>query len=307
VKNSWLLLLKTEGREYAGNLGYNDLDSSFYSWDDTVPNYAKPSPGDGIVIWDSKTSLGASIIRKIEHDTDKKIRRRCPNCNYTTIKERASSSTKLRCHKCLKEFSKAKEESIEIKTFRSYHEAGWLDISGRFDGKILRELCYSPKSQHSIRSFKWEEFLKILDKAEIKKIENGSKSVDICLGGGRKARYTKVRVGQHQFRQHLIKKFGKVCAFMGETPVQALEAAHLYSYSDMEKHLDGGGILLRRDLHRLFDLGLIAVNPDSLMIDLSAEIKKFPQYKRLHGERPSIKLSKKEIKWLELHWNEHRK
>jgi hypothetical protein len=165
----------------------------------------------------------------------------------------------------------------------------------------------SPKIQHSIRSLKWAEFLEILDETEKNKIESGSKSVDSWLGGGRKERIVKVRVGQQKFRQKLLEKFGNVCAFTGKTPEKALEAAHLYSYSNIEKHLVGGGLLLRRDMHRLFDFGLIAVNPRSLKIDLSSELKKFPQYRSLQGERPSVKLSKKETKWLEVHWNAHRK
>ena len=309
MKNSWLLLLKTEKRVHAGNLGYDDKDSSSYSWDNTVPNHNEPSAGDRIVIWDGETSLGTSVIERIKTGVDKKIRRRCPNCSSTNIRERTSSLPKFKCaaKKCLKEFVQPKDISIQVKTFKTCHESGWLDLSGRFDAKLLRKLCQSDVSQHSIRPFKWDEFLEVLDRSEKNKIQTNSRTVDSWLGGGRKYKSTKVRIGQRKFRQNLIDKFGNVCAFMGETPLQALEAAHLYSFADIEKHFDCGGILLRRDLHRLFDLGLIAVNPTSLMIDLSPEIKRFAQYNSLHNKLLSIKLSKKEVDWLKIHWNEHRK
>ena len=309
MKNSWLLLLKSEKRVHAGNLGYDDQDSSSYTWDDTVPKCNQPKPGDNIVIWDGNTSLGSSVIEKIKTGTKEKTRRRCPNCKTTNIRERTSKSPKFKCgaKNCRKEFGQPKEESIKVKTFQTYHEAAWLDLSGRFNAKLLRKLCRSFVEQHSIRPFKWAEFLENLDAAEKNKIEAGSKSVDSWLGGGRKDRIVKVRVGQQKFRQKLLEKFGNECAFTGKTHEKALEAAHLYSYSNIEKHLDGGGLLLRRDMHRLFDSGLIAVNPRSLKIDLSSELKKFPQYRSLQGECLSVTLSKKEIKWLKVHWNVNRK
>ena len=54
-----------ERRQHGGNVGYEDLPSSSYSWDNTVANFASPVPGEGIVIWDGDTLLGASVIEKI--------------------------------------------------------------------------------------------------------------------------------------------------------------------------------------------------------------------------------------------------
>lgn len=71
----------------------------------------------------------------------------------------------------------------------------------------------------------------------------------------------RVRVGQAEFRLRLLARYGNVCAFSGPSPTAALEAAHLYSYAAEGRHHDDGGFLLRRDLHRLFDLGLLAVEP----------------------------------------------
>lgn len=65
------MLLKTNKRVHAGNLGYDDKDSSSYSWDNTVPNYNEPRAEDSIVIWDGETSIGASVIEKIKIGTQK--------------------------------------------------------------------------------------------------------------------------------------------------------------------------------------------------------------------------------------------
>jgi N-acyl homoserine lactone hydrolase len=49
-----------------------------------------------------------------------------------------------------------------------------------------------------------------------------------------------------------------------------LEAAHLYSYAASGVHHLDGGLLMRRDVHRLFDLGHHAVRPNSLTLSEQA-------------------------------------
>ena len=108
---AWLMLVKKDGRIHAGNLGYDDDESHFYSWDNTVANSESPKPGHRIVIWDSQTLLGASIIEKITEGKEHKIIRRCPHCNSTDIRERTTKTPKFRCadQNCRLEFDKAKE------------------------------------------------------------------------------------------------------------------------------------------------------------------------------------------------------
>ena len=309
---SWLLLLKTENRVHAGNLGYEDETDSSYRWDSTVPNSDKPKRGDKILIWNGETSIGSSVIEKIVvTENQKKIIRRCPHCNVTNIRERNKKLPKFKCgdKNCRKEFGESRNETIRVKTYKSSHHLNWHSLYGRIDGKSLRSFCDQNKSQHSMRTIKWDKVLEKLTNWEKKTIERSSEITNKWITsepGGRKERLTKVRLGQQQFRKTLIKKFGKICAFIGDTPLEALEAAHLYSYADVEKHYDCGGILLRRDLHRLFDLGLIAVNSISLKIDLLPEIKKFDQYKNLDQKKLEVKLSQEEINWFKDHWNRYR-
>ena len=66
LKKSWLMLVVKGKRQHGGNLGYDDIDDSYYSWDDTVPNHALPKIGDNILIWDKYKSIGISVIHKIK-------------------------------------------------------------------------------------------------------------------------------------------------------------------------------------------------------------------------------------------------
>ncbi|MFH8991606.1 HNH endonuclease [Streptomyces sp. NPDC017940] len=81
-----------------------------------------------------------------------------------------------------------------------------------------------------------------------------------CSPTGRREARMRRRVGQEAFRARLFREQGEVCAFAGPTSADALEAAHLYSYAESGEHHEYGGLLLRSDIHRLFDLGHIAVD-----------------------------------------------
>lgn len=68
------------------------------------------------------------------------------------------------------------------------------------------------------------------------------------------------RPGQSDFRQALIARDGS-CAITGFSVLRALEAAHVVPVKTGGSDAVGNGILLRADLHKLFDADLLAINP----------------------------------------------
>ena len=70
------------------------------------------------------------------------------------------------------------------------------------------------------------------------------------------------RLGQGTFRLAVIDAYSRSCAVTGEHSLPALEAAHIRPYSDKGTHEINNGLLLRSDIHRLFDLGYVTVSPD---------------------------------------------
>ncbi|MGQ0589825.1 MAG: HNH endonuclease [Sphingosinicella sp.] len=70
------------------------------------------------------------------------------------------------------------------------------------------------------------------------------------------------RQGQFRFRNDLIAAYGGKCAITGCSVLPLLEAAHIYPYRGHETNDVTNGLLLRADIHTLFDLGLIAVLPN---------------------------------------------
>lgn len=89
------------------------------------------------------------------------------------------------------------------------------------------------------------------------------------------------RRGQTKFREELIKAYCGKCAITGCDAIPALEAAHITPYKGDESNTTTNGLLLRADIHTLWDLGMIAVNPDTGKVVIADEIS--GSYSNLEG------------------------
>jgi putative restriction endonuclease len=69
------------------------------------------------------------------------------------------------------------------------------------------------------------------------------------------------RLGQGIFRIAVTEAYGAACAVTHEHSLPALEAAHIRPYSDGGEHAVPNGLLLRSDIHRLFDTGYVGITP----------------------------------------------
>lgn len=71
----------------------------------------------------------------------------------------------------------------------------------------------------------------------------------------------RVREGQQKFRSKLVDVYGGMCAVTGTKVEQALDAAHIRPYSGPKSNILPNGLLLRGDIHRLFDKHRLTVVP----------------------------------------------
>ena len=96
------------------------------------------------------------------------------------------------------------------------------------------------------------------------------------------------RLGQGAFRVLVTDIYGRRCAVTQERTLPALEAAHIRPYGDGGAHEARNGLLLRRDIHSLFDAGYVTVIPD-LRFEVSRRIKEEfdngKHYYALHGHK----------------------
>ncbi|WP_317202688.1 HNH endonuclease [Janthinobacterium sp.] len=80
------------------------------------------------------------------------------------------------------------------------------------------------------------------------------------------------RQGQPQFRAALIDAYDARCAITGCALLVILEAAHITPYLGPETNSVSNGLLLRADIHTLWDLALIAIDPTTMLLAVSLEV-----------------------------------
>lgn len=90
------------------------------------------------------------------------------------------------------------------------------------------------------------------------------------------------RRGQPQFRKQLLKAYHGRCAITACSLQQVLEAAHIHPYLGDATNVVSNGLLLRADVHTLFDLGLLWINPADLRIEIS-EVLRDSEYVSIEG------------------------
>ncbi len=115
---------------------------------------------------------------------------------------------------------------------------------------------------------------------------------------------SKVRIGQGAFRIMVTSAYENACAITGDHTLPVLEAAHIKPFALSGPHLVSNGILLRSDLHKLFDSGYLTITKD-YHVEVSPRIREEynngKEYYSMHGkklmvtpqalrDRPSIEL-----------------
>jgi len=101
---------------------------------------------------------------------------------------------------------------------------------------------------------------------DLKKLEKDSRKLTETL--------QVVRQGQALFRTQLLHAYEGKCALTGFDLPDALEAAHISPYRGQQTNILPNGLLLRADIHSLFDAGVIAFDPATLRVMLSKQAKR---------------------------------
>jgi putative restriction endonuclease len=112
------------------------------------------------------------------------------------------------------------------------------------------------------------------------------------------------RRGQRVFRTKLLRIYGGRCAITA-CPIEAiLEAAHVTPYLGPDTNKAGNGMLLRADIHTLWDLGLIAINPVSMRIWISPNLvgSKYERFSNTMPLLPNNSENRPSIEALKAQW-----
>lgn len=97
-------------------------------------------------------------------------------------------------------------------------------------------------------------------------------------------RQIKKRRGREKFRNALRERYGDRCMITGCEVLAVLEAAHISPYRGDHDNDRENGLLLRADIHTLFDLNLLGIEPEELRIALHPKIDSAKEYRAIRGK-----------------------
>ena len=101
------------------------------------------------------------------------------------------------------------------------------------------------------------------------------------------------RRGQVVFRKKLCSAYENKCAISGCVALPVLEAAHIQPHSERGSYDESNGLLLRSDLHVLFDLGLIGID-EKFKVCVSTKLKE-PEYTKFDGTTIALPKTKEHL------------
>ena len=114
-------------------------------------------------------------------------------------------------------------------------------------------------------------------------------------------------LGQGAFRVAVTEAYGRQCAITSGKVLPALDAAHIKPYGEGGFHTKSNGILLRKDIHSIFDAGYVTIK-DDFTFSVSKKVKEVfnngEEYLRLDGNtvrRPDMKADWPDIDLLRWH------
>lgn len=281
TSRAWSFLAIEGTRQYGGNAGYEDNPSTVYRYDSDVANHRNVRPADVAIVRSSLAVLGIATIEAVVEGTGPKARRRCPVCSSVSIKARTTQSPRWRCGSGHL-FDDPVEDVVQVTTFEAHYGATFTRCPPEITLDMLNGAVMRPNDQMSIKEIDLARLDAILlsSPAAAVIVHNHVRSLSIVTMGDtddqhsgsiieerrRVLREITLRRGQVRFRKRLIRHYGASCQVSGCALPGLLEAAHVSPYALSHDNSEGNGLLLRSDLHTLFDLGLLGIDPKSMEI-----------------------------------------
>lgn len=300
-----LWILKTKGNQsaFGGNTGYDDNPTSHYVYDTTVPNHDKLQEQDFVVIANKKYILGFAQVESIKVERQlSKIRYSCPICGTNEFYSRKGKFPPYRCRN-KHEFGERTEKEINIDRFTAVYTNSFRKWECTELVKVLEPYYVKRNLYYSIQAANID-FLKqrILDLGIVKTFntelnEQNPKQTDVRTipeyifndvdERSSKLGKTLAREGQEIFKNHLIKIYGPVCMISEICIPIAIQASHIVPYRGIKDNNPRNGLLLRADLHLLYDSDLIGINPINFEVKLHSSIKN-SYYQQYDGKKLKI-------------------
>jgi putative restriction endonuclease len=153
-----------------------------------------------------------------------------------------------------------------------FKETDWIAIPSDFSLNIVQGKGYN-SDDASTGSALWREVTARLSTGVDSNLSPGPATVAAVESRYGEPMLVRPRLGQGTFRVIVTEAYERRCTITGERTLPVLEAAHIKPYGSGGPHQPENGLLLRSDLHTLFDQGYMTVDADQLKVVVSRRIR----------------------------------
>jgi putative restriction endonuclease len=154
-----------------------------------------------------------------------------------------------------------------------FGETDWIPVPQDFSLNIVQGKTYSSNDGTTGQAL-WQAVTERLGAGASENADRGPATIAAVES----ARYgqpvlVRPRLGQGTFRVIVTDAYDRRCAISGERTLPVLEAAHIKPYGSGGPHDPENGLLLRSDLHTLFDQAYLTVDAKELKVVVSPRIR----------------------------------
>jgi hypothetical protein len=252
-----------------------------YSFGDHTPHHRQVSVDDIFFLRSQTHLLAIARVQRIEAGSADKDVQRCPTCGTGQLGFR---STRTNSYRCLygHEFSQPAASRRTGTAYTAHFGLDYIELSARIEAPELRPFELTNSRQLALRPCDLEGLMRYIVRrdrnAEVmlktwltaRSLKLADEDADLSEQSDvldeREHRHLGIRLrrGRKIFRDELIRRYGARCMISGCTIAALIEAAYIQPESVPKFNNPTNGLLLRSDLHTLFDLYLLAIDPARL-------------------------------------------
>ena len=306
---AWALIVITGRRQYRGNTGYEDDLAEAYRYDSDVANSRQLSEGDVVLLRDQNRMLGAARVERVTSRQGPKQRLRCPMCRITAIKERRTKAPRWRCNN-RHEFEDPSRETVTVTHYEAHFGGTFQSAQPDIQTSEIKKAALRPNDQLSIEQLDPDRLALAIGSqvpylaalfaglAHTRSLmpDDADEGDDEAAAGDQPSdakrrdnllTTIRARRGQRTFRNRLIRRYGPRCMVSGCPLIDIVEAAHIWPYRTISDSNPDNGLLLRADLHTLFDLDLMGIHPETHEVRMSPDARK-AGYEAFNGSKVDV-------------------
>lgn len=251
---------------------------------------ATPTRGDVIYVWTHKSKKhGAGLGLTAKAKAGEVV------STIDGFKVTLSEVELLRPHLHLDDISEGQSGSRAIEAIRGYTHLQSISLTAEEAGEFDTIQVAWRRNKQKEKSAHEDRFLNERELAIKRDLPNILKNYDV------RSQLVEMRLGQSAFRSGLLRLYGGRCIVTRTSTESVLTAAHIVPYSENVPQRDGldNGLLLRADIHALFDRLLITISPETMHLETS-ELLQGSIYANLNGKEVAHFAAYEHIR---MHWS----